>query len=240
MRNIWRLYGGWWDGDPSHLKPARARVLALEMASMAGGARRLADRETEHAEGGDLALACHLAETAWLAAPGDRGIAGVRTAVYTQRVRAETSVLMARGVFSAAARRDSRGGRDMTTRYEGGCHCSAVRFHVDVEDHQALTLQLLDVREDGLPPRHRAARALRHPPAGRMRSRSTASTRAWRSTCSARRAACTRSTARARTRTTGTSTRCASTTAPRLASAWRRTTGRTGEAHVADIRDRHP
>ena len=26
----------------------------------------------------------------------------------------------------------------MTTRYEGGCHCGAVRFRVDVEDHLAL------------------------------------------------------------------------------------------------------
>ncbi|HEY6459327.1 MAG TPA: GFA family protein [Polyangiaceae bacterium] len=25
----------------------------------------------------------------------------------------------------------------MTTRYEGGCHCEAVRFRVDVEDHLA-------------------------------------------------------------------------------------------------------
>ena len=24
IRNIWRLYGGWWDGDPAHLKPAPA------------------------------------------------------------------------------------------------------------------------------------------------------------------------------------------------------------------------
>ena len=22
VRNVWRLYGGWWDGDPAHLKPA--------------------------------------------------------------------------------------------------------------------------------------------------------------------------------------------------------------------------
>ena len=27
----------------------------------------------------------------------------------------------------------------MTTRYEGGCHCGAVRFRVDVEDHRAVT-----------------------------------------------------------------------------------------------------
>ena len=26
----------------------------------------------------------------------------------------------------------------MSTRYEGGCHCGAVRFRVDVEDHVAL------------------------------------------------------------------------------------------------------
>jgi hypothetical protein len=26
----------------------------------------------------------------------------------------------------------------MTTRYEGGCHCGAVRFRIDVEDHRAV------------------------------------------------------------------------------------------------------
>jgi glyoxylase-like metal-dependent hydrolase (beta-lactamase superfamily II) len=103
VRNIWRLYGGWWDGDPAHLKPARAHALATELAAMAGGAARLAERATELASRGDLALACHLAETAWLAAPGDHGIGRVRADVYTQRGRAETS-LMARGIFAAAVR----------------------------------------------------------------------------------------------------------------------------------------
>ena len=51
----------------------------------------------------------------------------------------------------------------MTTRYEGGCHCGAVRFRVDVEDHRAAVVQLLDVPQDGLPARHRPARALRDP-----------------------------------------------------------------------------
>ena len=102
VRNVWRLYGGWWDGDPSHLKPARAGVLARELAQLAGGARRLADRAVELAAAGDLALACHLVETAWVAAPDDDGIARVRTDVYARRTRAETS-LMARAIFSAAA-----------------------------------------------------------------------------------------------------------------------------------------
>ena len=32
MRNIWRFYGGWYDGDPSHLKPAPAAAIAAELA----------------------------------------------------------------------------------------------------------------------------------------------------------------------------------------------------------------
>jgi glyoxylase-like metal-dependent hydrolase (beta-lactamase superfamily II) len=103
VRAVWRLYGGWWDGDPSHLKPARAVALAREMAALAGGARRLADRAAELATAGDLALACHLAETAWLAAPEDPGIAAVRADVYAARAKAETST-MARGIFSAASK----------------------------------------------------------------------------------------------------------------------------------------
>ncbi|HEY8087273.1 MAG TPA: alkyl sulfatase dimerization domain-containing protein [Polyangiaceae bacterium] len=103
VRSTWRLYGGWWDGDPSHLKPARATALATELASLAGGPEKLADRAAALADAGDFALACHLAETAWLAAPGDDAITAVRADVYTRRARAETS-LMARGIFRAAAK----------------------------------------------------------------------------------------------------------------------------------------
>jgi len=106
VRNVWRLYGGWWDGDPSQLKPTRAAVLAREIAALAGGARKLADRAAGLAQGGDLALACHLAETAWLASPDDRGIGRIRADVFARRARAESS-LMARGIYTAAARESS-------------------------------------------------------------------------------------------------------------------------------------
>jgi glyoxylase-like metal-dependent hydrolase (beta-lactamase superfamily II) len=102
VRNIWRLYGGWWDGDPAHLKPARASALAHEIAQLAGGAQKLADRASALAAEGELALACHLAEAAWLASPGDEGIASTRAQVYASRAAAESS-LMARGVFRAAS-----------------------------------------------------------------------------------------------------------------------------------------
>ena len=38
VRNLWRQYGGWYDGDPSTLKPAPAAALAPELAELAGGA----------------------------------------------------------------------------------------------------------------------------------------------------------------------------------------------------------
>jgi glyoxylase-like metal-dependent hydrolase (beta-lactamase superfamily II) len=111
VRNVWRLYGGWWDGNPATLKPAPERALAAELASLAGGAAALADRAltlTEQAlAGGDaetaLRLAGHLAELAWLAAPGDTAIAAARHRVFSARADAATST-MARGIFRWAAR----------------------------------------------------------------------------------------------------------------------------------------
>lgn len=47
IHNIWRLYGGWYDGNPVHLKPSPDAVLAAEMASLAGGADKLAKRAAE-------------------------------------------------------------------------------------------------------------------------------------------------------------------------------------------------
>jgi alkyl sulfatase BDS1-like metallo-beta-lactamase superfamily hydrolase len=101
VRNIWRLYGGWYDGNPAHLKPAREAALAHELADLAGGAARLADRALDLASAGDLRLAGHLAELAALAAPDDPGIHAVRADVFGRRASAERST-MARGVFSWA------------------------------------------------------------------------------------------------------------------------------------------
>ncbi|HBQ52285.1 MAG TPA: MBL fold metallo-hydrolase, partial [Acidimicrobium sp.] len=40
VRNIWRLYGGWWDGAPSRLKPAPDSKVATELANLSGGAEK--------------------------------------------------------------------------------------------------------------------------------------------------------------------------------------------------------
>jgi len=104
VRNLWRLYAGWWDGDPARLKPAPAAALAAELAELAGGPGRLAARAEHLANSGDLALACHLAELAAQAAPADDAVAAVRASVYARRAERETS-LMARGLYRWAADR---------------------------------------------------------------------------------------------------------------------------------------
>jgi alkyl sulfatase BDS1-like metallo-beta-lactamase superfamily hydrolase len=102
VHTIWRLYGGWYDGNPAHLKPAPDAVLAAELASLAGGAGVLADRAEALVAEGDLRLAGHLAELAVQAAPDDAGAHRVRAAVFAQRAGDELST-MSKGVFSWAA-----------------------------------------------------------------------------------------------------------------------------------------
>lgn len=103
VRNIWRLYGGWYEGDPSRLKPARNAAVARELASLVGGAGVLAERAHAIAEDGDDRLAGHLIELAGLAAPEDRAIHRIRADLLHRRAANETS-LMAKAIYNAAAR----------------------------------------------------------------------------------------------------------------------------------------
>jgi alkyl sulfatase BDS1-like metallo-beta-lactamase superfamily hydrolase len=107
VRNLYRLYGGWWDGNPAHLKPPREAALAGELARLAGGPGALAVRARELAAAGDLALASELVELACQAAPEDRAIHAERAAIYQRRAAGERS-LMARGVFGDAAAQSRR------------------------------------------------------------------------------------------------------------------------------------
>lgn len=106
IHNIWRLYGGWYDGNPSRLKPAPDAVLAAEMAQLAGGVTRLSARAEELAatgREGDMRLACHLVEMAALAEPDNRDVHMARANVYGARRKAELS-LMSKGIFGWAER----------------------------------------------------------------------------------------------------------------------------------------
>ena len=101
VRNIWRMYGGWYDGNPARLKPSPDSVVATELTTLAGGAVRLAERGRELMET-DIRLACHLVELAAQAAPDNNAVHALRAEVYQHRRNQETS-LMSKGIFGAAA-----------------------------------------------------------------------------------------------------------------------------------------
>jgi alkyl sulfatase BDS1-like metallo-beta-lactamase superfamily hydrolase len=103
VRNLWRLYGGWYDGNPARLAPAPDADLARAVADLAGGARALAAAAERSAGDDRHDLACHLAEWAVQAAPEDAAVHAIRATVYRRRAGEETS-LMAQGIYRAAAR----------------------------------------------------------------------------------------------------------------------------------------
>jgi glyoxylase-like metal-dependent hydrolase (beta-lactamase superfamily II) len=110
LHTLWRLYGGWYDGNPARLKPARDAVVAREVADLAGGVSALVGRARALADAGDLRLASQVVEWATQAAPDDRDAHAVRADVYRRRVAEETST-MAKGIFrwaAAESERDSR------------------------------------------------------------------------------------------------------------------------------------
>jgi len=102
VRNIWRLEGGWYDGVPSHLKPAPEALQAHEIAMLAGGVEPLLARARAKFETRDFALAAHLVDWAALEAPGNKLIHELRAQIYAARAAAESST-MSRGIFRAAA-----------------------------------------------------------------------------------------------------------------------------------------
>jgi alkyl sulfatase BDS1-like metallo-beta-lactamase superfamily hydrolase len=104
VRNIWRRYGGWYDGNPANLKPASSAAVAAEVAGLAGGAATLAARALAVADGGggDVRVAAHLVELAFQAAPDAVDVNEARAEIYRLRRDAETS-LMAQAIFGAAA-----------------------------------------------------------------------------------------------------------------------------------------
>ncbi len=103
VRNVMRQYGGWWDGNPAHLKPAREREVADELCALAGGTKKLVERAIERSGAGEHALACHLIEIAFASTGCDDAVRAARAKVYRARAEVEPS-LMAKGVFGTAAR----------------------------------------------------------------------------------------------------------------------------------------
>ncbi len=104
VRNLWRLYGGWWDGNPARLKPPRDGELSAALCEAAGGAAVMAERARTALRRGRFELAGTLAQHAFDVAPRDATVREVYREVNEDRAREETS-LMAQSIFRDAANR---------------------------------------------------------------------------------------------------------------------------------------
>jgi alkyl sulfatase BDS1-like metallo-beta-lactamase superfamily hydrolase len=98
-----RKYGGWWDGWSANVIPAPMADRAREIARLAGGVGPMIERAREVNES-DPALACHLAEWAALAEPGNREAQQLVIDIFKARADTEIS-LMGRGIFNHAVRK---------------------------------------------------------------------------------------------------------------------------------------
>ena len=101
VRNLLRLWGGWWNGNAADLLPSPPVAQAREIASLAGGVTSLVERGRTLLAGGDVVLATHVAEWAVRAAPESRSAQELKRDVYARRLK-EAESLMARGIFRAA------------------------------------------------------------------------------------------------------------------------------------------
>jgi alkyl sulfatase BDS1-like metallo-beta-lactamase superfamily hydrolase len=111
LRNIWRLYGGWHDGEPDNLLPAPRSELAREWVTLAGGADIVLARVRKLRDEGKLQLACHLVEYAVLAAPS-ADVHELRREIYEARSKLESSS-MARNILNHAALASGKQQRDL-------------------------------------------------------------------------------------------------------------------------------
>lgn len=93
VRAIYHFYAGWFDGNAAHLKPARTAELATELALLAGGADKLAERALERAAQGQARLAVELAELAGAARPDAPRIQESRAKVLHALIGTESSLM---------------------------------------------------------------------------------------------------------------------------------------------------
>lgn len=116
VRNVWRRFGGWYDGEPDNLLPAPRHQQAREWVELAGGQAAVLARARALAAAGDHRMACHLIEFAVLAEPASSEAHQLRREVYAARAATHESS-MARNILNHAALSSARGRRDLAGDY---------------------------------------------------------------------------------------------------------------------------
>lgn len=102
VRNLLRLWGGWWNGNAADLLPATWEEQGREIIELAGGVDAVIARGRRLLTEGKATLAAHLAEWSTRADPASRAAQELKRDVYTARFNEEGS-LMAKGIYRAAA-----------------------------------------------------------------------------------------------------------------------------------------
>jgi len=101
-RNVWRLYGGWYDGNPANMLPAHSEEVFAALIGTVGSAPILA-RARKARDDGDIQIACHLVDFVRKGEPDNREAWELWRELFQQRAETERS-LMARGAFLAGVR----------------------------------------------------------------------------------------------------------------------------------------
>ncbi len=99
-RNVYRLYGGWYNGDPADILPAHSADIARELVGISGAEPLLA-RARALRDAGDIKVACHIADFVRKGDPDNRDAWLLWRDLFAARIEAEPS-LMARGAFRSA------------------------------------------------------------------------------------------------------------------------------------------
>ncbi|MBN2157687.1 MAG: MBL fold metallo-hydrolase [Candidatus Lokiarchaeota archaeon] len=103
IRSVWTKYGGWYDGIPSHLKPAAEQDIANEIVDLVGGSENLVNRAMVLCKQKKVKVACHLIEWALRSDPNNDFIKKAYAQIYAERARSESST-MAMAIYLSAIR----------------------------------------------------------------------------------------------------------------------------------------
>jgi alkyl sulfatase BDS1-like metallo-beta-lactamase superfamily hydrolase len=101
-RNVYRLYGGWYDGDPANILPAHSHDIAEQLVT-ATGSEKILDRARKLRDDGDLQMACHMVDVVRKGEPDNIEAWKLWRELFAARAEVERS-LMARGAFHYATR----------------------------------------------------------------------------------------------------------------------------------------
>jgi glyoxylase-like metal-dependent hydrolase (beta-lactamase superfamily II) len=101
VRNLLRLWGGWWNGNAADLLPSRWAEQGREIALLAGGIDTLVARGRALLEEGNAQMACHVAEWATQGHPEAVGAQELKRDAYQERL-ATARETMTQGIYRAA------------------------------------------------------------------------------------------------------------------------------------------